>query len=331
MGDRPNVCVVILNWNNYADTKECLTSLLAVDYPQYSIVVVDNGSRHEDYARLKEAYGGHEKIRLIRNDENLGFTGGNNVGMRLALERQADYILLLNNDTIVDKGLLSALILPFQHDEKLGMTTPKIYFYHERNRIWAAGGDVDAQAGRITMRGRGEWDKGQYDTPYACSFVTGCALMIKRSVLETVGLLDETFFHSAEDVDLSLRVRKAGYTLHYIPSSHVWHKVMASTGGRGVMSPLGAYYAYRNKLYVLSRYGGLHSLRAKATITREYAMAFLSLFIKKKAYRVSYGVFLGVRDFFLGIEGKARVKTEQRLTRHIKKHSPFVENIWEKK
>jgi len=238
--------VIVLNWNRKYDTLECLQSLQHVTYPNYKIIVVDNGSTDGSQELIKQRF---HNIVLIENRRNLGFAEGNNVGIRYALRKGADYILLLNNDTIVDKNLLTELVRIAESDYRIGICGPKIYFYNAPNKIWFAGGMV---IGGITYHvGAGQVDIGQYETIRPVDYITGCAMMIKGEVIKRIGLLDPDYFCIFEDADLCLRSRRAGFEVVYIPTAKVWHKISSSFGG--YFSPLSVYYRFRNNILFMRK------------------------------------------------------------------------------
>ena len=217
----PKVGIIILNWNSYEVTQDCLLSLRKVDYPDFEVVVVDNASVGPAADKMAEVF---PEIRLIKNSTNLGFTGGNNVGIRDMLTRNLDYLLLLNNDTVVAPNFLSELVQAAERDVKIGMLNPKIYFFEPSDRIWYAGGEHKPWWSFPKHFGLHERDNGKYDHSREVSFVTGCALLVKVPVVRQIGLLDETFFHSFEDVDWSLRASRAGFKAVYVPAAVVWHR-----------------------------------------------------------------------------------------------------------
>lgn len=243
----PGVAVVVLNYNGTADTLECVRSLLRARCPA-RIYVVDNGSRPPLRPALEEA-GIH--VRLIENAENLGFTGGNNVALRAALDDGARYVLLLNNDTTVDPGFLEPLVAALERDPALGLVTPKIYFYGQDRVFWAHGARVDRWTGRSPHIGVYEKDRGQYDAIGEVDRITGCAMMCRREVVERVGMLDDRFFIYCEELDWCLRIRRAGYRLAVVKDSVIWHKGHRDAGRIG--RPFIAYLQTRNQLLLLRK------------------------------------------------------------------------------
>lgn len=217
----PQVTIIMLTWNSYDVTRDCLLSLRKVDYPAYNIILVDNGSVDGSWLKLAQEF---PEATMIRNEKNLGFTGGNNVGMREALKNGTDYLLLLNNDTIVSPSFLSEMISVAETDTRIGMLNPKIYFFEPSDTIWYAGGAYVRWKTFPTHFGVLQRDDGSYNQTKEVSFVTGCALMVRSETARKIGLLDETFFLSYEDVDWSVRAIESGYKAMYVPAAIIWHR-----------------------------------------------------------------------------------------------------------
>jgi GT2 family glycosyltransferase len=219
--DGSRVSIIILNWNSYEVTLHCLLSLRKIDYPNFEVVLVDNGSVDGSPERLLASA---PEIRLIKNVTNLGFAGGCNVGIRDALRRGTDYLLLLNNDTIVAPDFLSQLVHVTESDEKIGAASPKVLFFDHPDRLNYGGGEHRRWRLFPKVFGLRQLDDGRYDKIREVSFLTGCAFLIKAEVVRKIGVLEEIYFHFYEDIEWSLRVLKAGYKDMYVPSSVVWHK-----------------------------------------------------------------------------------------------------------
>ena len=224
------VAIIVLNWNGKSLTLECLDSLQVLDYPSAEIMVVDNASTDGSVEAIRERYG--DNITVIANESNLGFSQGNNVGIERALRDGADFILLLNNDTVVDPQLVTHLVDPLIAEPKIGISGPKIYYYDPPDQIWFAGGEVFLGRGITRHVGIRETDTGQFDRRADTDYITGCALMAGRAVFEKVGLLDPSYRAYFEDTDFCMRARRAGFRIVYVPEGKVWHKVSASTGGQ---------------------------------------------------------------------------------------------------
>ena len=254
----PRVSIIILNWNGAEDTIECLESLKNINYPCYNVIVVDNGSRDKDAELLKERFGAY--IHLIENARNDGFTGGVNVGMKYVRDNcQADYILLLNNDTVVAPGFLSEMVRVVDRDPTIGIAGAKIFYYDEPEQLQSVYCRVNLLTGQPiqtplmidgNIRHR-VTDRGQYDSIKEVDWVTGCCFLIKRVVMEGIGLLDERYFYYWEETDYCYRGRQAGYKTIYVPQARVRHK-----GGRSVKKVWGRsrYYMERNRFLFMKRH-----------------------------------------------------------------------------
>ena len=241
----PLVTIILLNYNGIEDTMECLDSLCDVTYDNYNIIIIDNGSENNETRKIQEAY---PAANVIANDKNLGFTGGNNIGMRLAIENGADFVLLLNNDTLVDKKFLSEMIDVAEKYPKAGIFTPKIYNYGT-NIIQSIGQHFYSSWGFTKHRFGRRLDTGAYDTIATCNFITGTAMLIRKSVIEKIGVLDENYFFYNEDVDYSINAIRNGYDLLCVPKSKVWHKTT-----RSVTTLTKMYFKLRNMIYLMRKF-----------------------------------------------------------------------------
>jgi len=248
---RPKVAVVILNWNGKGVTLDCLESLSAVDYPNLQVIVVDNGSHDGSPEAFRENY---PQATVIENGRNLGFTGGNNVGIQRALADGADYVMSLNNDTVVDVAFLDKLVAVGERDSRIGVLCPKIYYYDKPDTLWFAGGYFSFWRGKSFSIGQGEPDNGQYDQPRDISFATGCAFLAKRKVVEDVGMYDDRFFIYFEDADLTLRVLEHGFRVVYVPSAKVWHKCSSDVQRNTSVSVFQYYHGVRNNLLLMRKH-----------------------------------------------------------------------------
>jgi GT2 family glycosyltransferase len=239
---KPRIAVVVLNWNGKADTLECLASLSEIDYRNFEVVVVDNGSSDDSAAAIRAAF---PDATLLETGANLGYAEGNNIGMRAALERGAELVLVLNNDTAVHEGLLRELVDAAASRPDAGIIGAKIYHYGERNRVWYAGARWNRDESKFQMVKDDRGDDGiglTAETDYAC----GCAFLVRREVLERVGFFEPRFFLTYEEADLCYRARRNGFAVAYAPRAVVWHKISASMGGEE--GPLATYFKSRNYL-----------------------------------------------------------------------------------
>lgn len=233
---------MILNWNNAPDTLECLASLKKVTEPAYEIFVIDNGSTDDSLTKIQKAYPKHH---YIHNSQNLGYAEGNNRGLRIAMDWGAQFFVILNNDVIVAPDFLSEIVKAAEQHPEAGAFGPKMYYYDQPATIWYAGGSVDKKTGRCFHFGcdASEGYNEIRETDYIC----GCALAVRREVIEKVGFISPEYFLIWEEIDWCYRMRSAGYKCLYIPTSKIWHKISSSfsEGNRG---PMWQYYYFRNRL-----------------------------------------------------------------------------------
>jgi len=271
----PKVAIIILNWNGWKDTIECLESLYQIDYPNYNVIVLDNASKDNSLGKIREYCEGRlivqssffkfnpknkpikvfeykneridekkienifkkfpsdKKLILIKNDKNYGFTEGNNIGIRFALKKlKADYVLLLNNDTVVDKYFLTELVNVAENDQKIGFIGPKVYYYDfngRNNIINFAGGKQNIWKFKPSHIGYKRPDTGQYDKNYEVDYVHGCCLLAKSEMLKEIGLFDKEYISYREENDWAIRAYKKGWKSFYAYESKIWHKIAGST------------------------------------------------------------------------------------------------------
>jgi GT2 family glycosyltransferase len=291
----PSVTIVLLNWNSWKDTVECIESCRKLSYPDFQILIVDNGSSDGSEALLRERF---PEIEFIQTGANLGFAGGNNVGIRHALEHGADYVWLLNNDTIVDPDALTPLVQAAGSEKKIGMVGSKIVYYDSPRLLWYAGAVLDPRKPhRPSHLGLNEEDRGQYDLTCQTGYVTGCSLLASKEMLAEVGLLDAELFLYFEDVDWSARAKAAGWKLMYCPGSLVYHKVSISTGGAA--SPTLLYYTSRNRLYFIKRNFPGKIISAFAYDIYEHVLVSL----KKRRFLAAWYALRGIGDYLRGRSG----------------------------
>jgi len=247
----PSVAIIIVNWNGYSFTKACIKSLDKVNYSSFQIILVDNGSKNLEGEKLKREF---PQIDLIQNEENLGFAGGNNVGIRRAVEEGFSFVMLLNNDTEVEADFLKQMISKFQSRPNLGMVQPSIFFLHEKTKIWSAGGKWDSFLGRAITIGDREMAENFELKDREIDWATGCCVMISRKALEQLGLLNEQYFTYFEDVDWSLRLRDKGYKIELASEAWVYHEAGASSKEKhseGTLSARVFYFHVRNQIFLL--------------------------------------------------------------------------------
>ncbi|MEP7278926.1 MAG: glycosyltransferase family 2 protein [Bacteroidota bacterium] len=283
----PLVSVITLNYNQPTVTCAFLESTRLLHYTNYEILVCDMASEVDPTDLIVK--GNYPKTRVLRSNKNLGFAGGNNWGMRQA---KGDYIFIVNNDTEVTPHLLHELLAPFRQDITIGVTSPKIKFFFQPEIIQYAGfNPMNHFTGRTSTVGEMEQDTGQYDTPGETFGAHGCAMMVKRAVIEKVGMFPEKFFLYYEEWDWSARIRKAGYKIWYTANATIFHKESMSVGKK---NPIKVFYHTRNRILYMRRN------------TKWYQQAvfflFFILFVIPR-YFIDYlrkGEFVQMKNFFKG-------------------------------
>ena len=288
MADSPVVYCIVLTCGLNPDGRvkklllDTLDSVTKMTYPNFKVVVVDNGSIDGSQDAVRAAY---PDMTLIENGENLGFMKGSNVGLRYALGQKADWTLLLNNDISVDPELLSEMMKVAVSDDSVGIVAPKIYFFSEPNKIWYAGGSINYFTGIIKHLGLREEDHGQYDQTKETGYITGCAILIRREVMEKIGLLDPIYSPMySEDADFSVRASRAGYKLMYVPKAKLWHKVSSFTGGG--LSPVKTRLKVEHNLIFFKRYA-----RWYHWFTIPVCIAFMAtLFVVKELFKGNFAI-----------------------------------------
>jgi len=249
----PQVYVIVLNWNRPGDTLECLNSLTRQTYSNYRSIVVDNGSTDDSVATIQAAF---TDMTVVANPQNLGFAEGNNIGIQRALSAGVAYVLLLNNDTVVDSALIEQLVRVAELDGRIGAVGAKILYYADPHRLWSAGGVINYTETISRLRGYRQIDRGQFEQGAEVDYVSGCAMLLRRQALQAVGLLDPLFSPAYfEDADWCMRARRGGYRIVYAPAAKVWHKVSMSGGGEYNLRE--RYLIGYNSVQFMKRYASL--------------------------------------------------------------------------
>ena len=256
--------IIIINWNRVQDTKECLDSLANITYPGCEIVVADNHSEGPDIEILKKDYSG--RITVIENDKNYGFAGGHNRAIKYVLDHSSpDYFLLLNNDTVVDAGFVAHMVEAAEKDPLIGMVGPKILFYDAKDRIQNLGCRINMFKGSSKSICYGRPDSDEYPAVLNVDYVDAC-ILLKREVLERIGLLDESYFCYWEDIDFCTRAREAGYRVICATKARIWHKKPFVPGNKKKVigggqviqeSPYIIYYITRNMFKFLKKHASI--------------------------------------------------------------------------
>ena len=247
------VAIILLNWNSYRDTYDCLKSLEDLDHKNIHVFLADNKSKDDSFNTLKKDFRNgvfNLDITFIQTGANLGFAGGNNVAIKEAYKLGYYYFWLLNNDTVVNSNALSELLSTLKSDTSVGIVGSKIYYFGT-NSIWFAGGTVNTWTGRTSHIGQREVDSGQFDQMKEIGYITGCSLCFPRPLLEEIGYMKEEYFLYYEETDWNLRARNKGWKIVYNPKSIVYHKVSMSTGGEKNPSPIVAFYDLRNAYWMI--------------------------------------------------------------------------------
>jgi GT2 family glycosyltransferase len=299
----PPVGIVILNWHGRNKTHRCLGALAQLTYPRFFVVLVDNGCGDFDLAGVT---GFGTASRYLRTEENLGFAGGANLGMREALAAGAEYVWFLNNDAYPEAAALDELVVAIEAPDRIAVAGAKILLAGDHSRLDSLALYVDTRSGRIYLQGHGEIDAGQYDHLADVTAVTGCAMLVTRSACERLGGFDETFFAYLEDADLCMRAHAAGLRVVAAPRSRVRHDRPMSTAARQSVASI--YYTTRNHLMLMHRYGSGGVARR---LLRPATIVALNLVYAIRAggpplrTRVA-AVLRGVADARRGISGKSR-------------------------
>lgn len=244
----PLVAVIILNWNNWRDTVSCVDACRRLSWPQFRILVVDNHSTDQSAEMLRLHC---PDVELIETGANLGFAGGNNIGIRRALELGAEFVWLLNNDAVPAPDALEALVKALSTTPEAACATSKIYYMHDPQKIWFAGGAWSKGCLRLRQQGAGQIDTGQFDRIREIGSVTGCSMLVPAAMIHIIGFLDERYFLYWEDTDWSARAVTKKYKLLFVPDSHVWHKVSATIESHSTRH---YYYFTRNGLHFCRKY-----------------------------------------------------------------------------
>jgi GT2 family glycosyltransferase len=224
---KPKVAALVLNYNGKDITLQTVASLRAMTYPNYVVAVIDNGSTDGSPQALATAFPGLDQILVEVNE---GPAAGINAGLRWALERDFDYLLVLNNDIEVAPSMLDEMMAVAESDPTIGCVGPKCLYFWDRERIWSAGGRLRFGESVTKERGMGELDRGQFDRTMEVDYVTGCSMLVPRRVPEEIGLWDPVFFLSVEDADWCTRMKRRGYRCFYAHKAVLWHMVSQSVG-----------------------------------------------------------------------------------------------------
>ncbi len=297
----PSVGIVIINWNSFSHTNACLKSLRKVTYSNFRPFVVDNGSNDGSELQLSQHHG--DFANFIFNEKNLGFTGGNNVGIKEVLHQGFDYVMLLNNDTEVEPDFLTHLVDNIEGDSKIGAIQPKFYFLNNKARLWNAGGSFWPILGVTKTIGYNHLDHPKFNQSKEIGWITGCGFLVATKVVKEVGMLNDSFFIYYEDVDWSFRIKDAGYILAYEPKSVVYHEAgMANKskvkGKEGFVNPFVHYLRARNQVWLLRKYTPWYFIPTVIFyMIMRYFLFILYFLIRRRPKKLTF-VLKGLKEGF---------------------------------
>jgi GT2 family glycosyltransferase len=242
----PKIGIVLVNYNGLEFQNNCIDSINESTYKNFMIIVVDNGSSDGSVEKLKFSY---NQVEILEMKCNLGVAEGNNIGIRHALKNNCEYILLLNNDTEIEKNMLKILV------EKANpgtLAVPKIYYHGHKNLIWCAGGEINWSKGITVHYGMNKRDSDIYKKEKYIQYAPTCCMLIHRDVFNSIGIMDEKYFMYYDDTDFCVRATNHEFKILYVPEALLWHKVSSSSGGEESLTTI--YYTNRNRLYFISKY-----------------------------------------------------------------------------
>jgi GT2 family glycosyltransferase len=297
-GADPLVAVVILNWNGGDDTLQCLASVSGIDYRNLSIIVVDNGSTDGSVAAVRARY---REIDIIENCRNLGYAGGNNVGIRRALENDADFLLILNNDTRVAPDLIDRFVDSARRYPDAGIFSARVMYWDRPDTVWFDGARWNDSKARMEWPGQGLPEAGLPAQEHESDYASGAAMFLRAEVIKQIGCLDEKYYLVWEEADWCFRARQASWKCMVVPSAKVWHKIGVSFGSEA--SPLRTYFSIRNQLLWSERHASL-SARFRIWLRMVRRLVPRLMFNANARVPFTKKAIWGVRDFLLALCGK---------------------------
>lgn len=288
----PKVSIVVLHLDQREVLLACLESCGKIDYEGHEVTVVENGPPTEPDWQEAAA----RQVRVLRSPRNVGYAGGNNLGIRDACEQGADYVLLLNDDTVVASDFLRILVEAGEREQDVGALGPVIFHLDEPTKIWFAGAEFDRSACEVKSFDDRGWAGGVWPSLRDSDYVTGACVLMNRGTIDRVGLLDERFFLYWEDTDWGLRVKANGLRNVVVPAARVWHRVSASSGGFG--SPLRVYHKTRSHLFFARR----HAPGALPKLHERFVRDVAWLVVKSTGpdrLKVAWAILAAMRDYHL--------------------------------
>lgn len=292
------IYIIIVTYNRWQDTRECLASLFAARGPQIHVMVLDNGSTDETLAALLREF---PHVELISNPSNLGYAQGNNVGLRRAIAQGAEFAVVLNNDVVVATDWLEALSRAIRAAPQAAMAGPLVLHANEPTIIQSAGG-ILPDDWHSYHRGANETDAHQYSTSERVDWLTGCAVLVRCEALKKIGLLDPAFYMYGEDVDWGVRATRAGYHVLFAPQARVWHKGVQRDYAP---APYVTYYTARNELEMIRKHHGGTGAVLRALTRHSRTLLSWTLRPRWKAQRAHRDALArALCDFFRGVSGQ---------------------------
>ena len=294
---QPKVSIIVLTWNNYQDTKECLTSLKNLDYDNYSVVLIDNGSTDDSFERLKNEFQ-RSKFIFIKNKKNLGYAGGTNIGIKYSLEKlNPDFVWILNNDIVIALDSLKILVEALNKNSDIGVAGPTIYWSGTKG-IMEQYYYLNLWLGRFLVKTNLDENEIIKIKNKMGKYIGGAAVFLRKEALEEIGLIPEEYFMYDEDAPWQENLRKTSWQLMYVGPAKVWHKKAISSGGKKTIMP--DYYDSRNFLYFIKKYYPFWLLYE---ILMSMVNKIMPKILRGEWIRLKY-VLLGLKDFFRGEMGK---------------------------
>jgi len=294
------VGVVTLNWNSWEFTTRCVESILGgIEKPE-KIIIIDNASSDRSPGEFLKKF---KEVEIIYNERNIGFASGCNIGIRILLKRNFDYIWLINNDTVVKEDCLKYLLIEFEQIKNISVTTGKVLLPLPDKIIWYGGANFNYWTLRVYHRGKLEKDVGQYDHSEDVPFVSGCCMLVRSEAFRKVGLFDENFYAYSEDFDWCLRARKLGLRFRYVPKAVLYHWVSVSirknsrniSGGSSL--PLAIYLTNRNRLYIIRKHAS-NPIQWVVSLGYSFAWFFFYSLVLIFLFRIDKlkALFKGIKD-----------------------------------
>lgn len=256
MSDK-KIGIVTVTFNSGKVLQDFFGSISKMNYDNYELIVIDNASKDSTISDVKEFQKLNSKVILVSNSDNRGVAEGNNQGIKIALENECDYIVLLNNDTVFEADLFSNMVNKME-SQSMKMAVPKMLYFDEPNKLWCAGGSMKYwQAYAVSHHGLNEFDSEKWSNIERISYSPTCCMVVSRDVFEKIGLMDPDYFVYCDDTDFCIRAQRAGIQLWYLPVGKLWHKVSALTGKN---SPFSIEMSTRNRIYMIRKFANLFAI-----------------------------------------------------------------------